>query len=165
MGRKEAGFSLVEVALAAAVLTVGTLGFLATMTTTLQMESQSKDTVIATRAAQDALDEMWNLSRQDYGAVYETFGGAIFDVEGLDCPPDREAVGTIIIYRNEAVAKVVLDLSLDLDLDRNGIANENSDKAPEELRFLPVRVHLEWQTPFGRRIHDLDTFIYNREED
>lgn len=165
MHAEESGFTLVEVAVAAAVLTIGTLGFLATMAGTIQMDSQSSDTVVAMRAAQDKLDEIWNLARQDYSQVYDAFGGATFDVPGLEEAPGRQAVGDVLIYRNEATVKAVLDLSLDLDLDRNGTANENVEKPSEELRFLPVRVHLEWQTPFGVRTHDLDTFIYNREEE
>lgn len=163
MRTREEGFTLVETAIASIVLTVGTLGFMATMAGTMQMDTQSADTVVALRAAQDQIDSLWNLAGVDFVQVHATFAGVYFAVEGLDPPPGRQAVGQVIIYDNEAEAKVALDLSLDIDLDRNGTANENVTKAVADLRFLPMRVHLEWQTPFGIRRHDLDTIIYNRE--
>jgi hypothetical protein len=159
MKNGQGGFSLVEVAVAASVLCVGTLGFLAVMAGTIQMDSQSAESVVALRAAQDKLDEIWNLSRLDYEAVYDTYAGTTFEVDGLD------GEGTVTIYSNEATARALMDLSLDLDLDRNGVANEDLNKDPVDLRFLPVRVRIEWQTPFGVRTHDLDTFVYNREEE
>ena len=163
MRAPEEGFSLVETAVASVVLTIGTLGFLATMAGTTQMDTQTAETLVAIRAAQDEIDAIWNVAGLDFLQVHPTYSGVYFEVEGLDPPPGRTEVGQVIIFDNEANAKSALDLSLDVDLDRNGIANEDVIKAPADLRFLPVRVRLEWQTPYGIRRHDLDTIIYNRE--
>lgn len=158
------GFTLVEVMMGAAILTVGTLGFLGVMAGTIDMDSRTNESVVAMRAAQGRLDGMWNLARRDFAQVHPTHAGAFFAVEGLVAPEGRQGVGQVIIFDNEALAKAELGLSPDLDLDRNGTANENMSKPASELRFLPVRVHVEWVTPFGVRTHDLDTIIYNRED-
>ncbi len=164
MRNTEQGFTLVEVAVAGAILTVGLLGFVAALSKTIEMDSRTNETVMAMRAAQDVIDEMWDLSRQDYWAVHDSYNGTDFDVEGLIPAGDRSAVGQVFIYDNEAAAKAALASSADIDLDRNGTANENMSKAPSQLRFLPVRVRVQWETPFGTRTHDLHTIIYNREE-
>ena len=164
MRTTQKGTTLVEVVMASSILAVGALGYISVMTTSIQMDSQTGDTTLAMRAAQDKLEEIWNLSRLDFSEVHSTFAGQIFDVDGLEQVPGSDGVGLVAIYGIEATAKAVFDLSMDLDLDRNGSFNEDAEKAPEDLRFLPVRIHLEWQSPFGIRSHDLDTFIYDREE-
>ena len=159
----KAGFTVLEVLMAAMILTVGTMGFLALMAGTIQMEGQSSESVRAVSAAQDKMDEIWDLSRQDFSGVYDAFQGQAFDVAGLEAVPSRSSVGDVTVYDNEAAAREALGLSSDLDLDRNGIANENEIKGSGDLRLLPARIHLEWQTPFGVRTYDLFTIIYNSE--
>ncbi len=155
---------MLEVMVATCVITIGTLGFLAAMAGTIQMDSQSNESVVGMNAAKDKLDEIWNQAEVDYSTLYSTYQGQTFDVAGLEPNPALESVGLVTIYNNEATAKAILDLSLDIDLDRDGIANENEDIAADDMAFIPVRVHIEWMTPFGVRSHDLDTFVYNRED-
>ena len=163
MDARERGFTLVETVAASAVLTIGTLGLLATVAGTIQMDAESADSVVAIRAAQAKLDDIWSMATRDFEQVYPTYAGTTFAVDRLIATAGRPAVGEVILYRNEATAKAALELSNDLDIDRNGVASENVEKDPAKLKLLPVRIRLEWRTPFGKRRHDLETIIYNRE--
>jgi len=88
------GFTLVEIALAMVILTVGILALLATITPSLYSEQTSREFDLAKTAAANKLEE---IRGYDFATVYATYNNTYFAVTGLTAPATQTNPGFINI--------------------------------------------------------------------
>lgn len=87
--RPHAGFSLLEVMLAFAILVIGLFTVISAMGMSSQVRQRSRALGLATQAAQAEIERLQALGFDS------TYNGKTFGVQGLQPLPGRSAVGTI----------------------------------------------------------------------
>ena len=172
-----AGFSLVEVLIAAVILAVAITGIAGSMLSSMALNRVNRDTAVAQQAARRALEELRGVPFEEVFAVFnanpgDNPGGLVaergpgFAVAGLDLvvgDPDGLAgriefpvvpVGGLQELREDVVD---VGLSMPRDLDGDG-AIDLLDHA-DDYTLLPVRAIVEWRGVTGVRRIELETML------
>ena len=159
---RAAGFSLLEVVISLAVVSVGLLGFSKAILDSMVLNQMNKEGGIARRAAKQVLGDIEATAFAEVFARYnavqvddlpgDNLPGA-FAVEGLR-PLDDDAdglVGEILfpddvawdgsLVLREDLVDARLGMPLDLDLDGTIDADDHAD----DYQLLPVLVRVEWR--------------------
>ncbi len=176
--RSRAGFALVEVMMAAVVLTVAISGLSASILVAMSLNRVNRDTAIAQQAARRTLEEItsrtfsetfaaYNANVGDDAGLMSAAPGANFAVQGLrTLPGDADGLCGRVIFPTQLVGGVeqlredVVDAELGMPLDLNGDLGviDGLDHAAN-YRLLPVRVRVEWQGAIGPRHVDMETIL------
>ena len=166
-GNPQAGFSLLELAITSALLSVGLLAYMMQITLVPQMIQTDRETTLALNAARARLEMM-----RDYGTFEQTYAaynsitgddpagaaGANFAVAGLTVragdpdgmcgqvrfPEDPANPGTLVEGWTDA------GLGCPCDMNRDGDTADTYFGGGANYRLLPVAVRVEWQTANGR---------------
>lgn len=176
--RSRAGFALVEVMMAAVVLTVAISGLSASILVAMSLSRVNRDTAIAQQAARRTLEEIesrtfseifaaYNANAGDDVGLLSAAPGANFAVQGLSAlPGDADGLCGRVIFPTqlnggvEQLREDVVDAELGMPLDLNGDLGviDALDHAAN-YRLLPVRVRVEWQGAIGPRHVDMETIL------
>ncbi len=176
--RSRAGFALVEVMMAAVVLTVAISGLSASILVAMSLNRVNRDTSIAQQAARRTLEEIesrtfseifaaYNANVGDDAGLLSAALGANFAVQGLNpLPGDADGQCGRVIFPTqlnggiEQLREDVVDVELGMPLDLNGDLGviDGLDHAAN-YRLLPVRVRVEWQGAIGPRRVDMETIL------
>lgn len=160
--RARGAFSLLELTVVLAILSVAVMLFLQTMMASSRMDPVSEETRVASEAARVRLEEMRALP---YDVIFRSYNedpaddplgpgtapGAWFAVPGLELPASATAVGWVDFPGTGAMlSENVTDAQLGMprDLDADGVV-DGDDHASDAI-LLPVRVRLEWASKTGR---------------
>jgi type II secretory pathway pseudopilin PulG len=192
MRNKEAGLTLIEVVIAAAVLAVVFSMTVQAILSSYDMNTRSREDAIALAAAQDMVAQIRNSQPTD---VATNFAGMTFTVDGLQAP----VVGGVAVPQGEVI--VIADETPDeaaygrdllkplgpdgLDLNGNGTrwdiitvasgkcpfpvdldgtaAIDNDKVLPADMRLVPVVVVVSWQAKNGLSRVQLMTFVVDRD--
>jgi len=160
---RRCGFTLIEVTIVIAILSVAVGLFAQTMVASARLDPVSEETRMAAEAARMELEDMraldfaqifasYNANPADDPAGAGSAPGAWFAVPGLVPVPGAAGVGHVIFPTvggtlNESVTDVSLGMPHDLDGD--GLI-DNADHSTNAI-ILPVRVELEWASRSGRQ--------------
>jgi type II secretory pathway pseudopilin PulG len=141
-----AGFSVLEVLVAAAIITVGVLGLLAAFPNALQTMRNSRETEIAMAAARSELDMIRAMPFPDpqhtgNPNILNTYNNVSFTAVGLAPPPGGGPMG-LVTFLTEAQASAAFGgINCNFDLD----SNTNSTAAPNyNFVVYPVKVEVRW---------------------
>jgi type II secretory pathway pseudopilin PulG len=161
--RSRCAFSLVEVAVMIAILSVAVTLFGQSMLASARLDPVSEETRLAAEAARIELEDMralpferifrsYNEDPADDPAGAASAPGAWFPVAGLKAPAGAPGVGHVIFPTvggalHESVADEMLGMPHDLNGD--GIIDANDHSA--DAIILPVRIQLEWASKSGRQ--------------
>lgn len=176
--RSRAGFALVEVMMAAVVLTVAISGLSASILVAMSLSRVNRDTAIAQQAARRTLEEIesrtfseifaaYNANAGDDVGLLSAAPGANFAAQGLSAlPGDADGLCGRVIFPTqlnggvEQLREDVVDAELGMPLDLNGDLGviDALDHAAN-YRLLPVRVRVEWQGAIGPRHVDMETIL------
>lgn len=173
--RRRAGFTLVEVTLCGAVLLIGALGLVGSITSSAVMGEATREITEAHLAARRVVEDMVRLGAREAFVRYNAeplddpggfIPGPAFDVPGLSAPADDPdgRVGEIVFPVDPAAPGVVREdlpfdeFGLPRDLDADGVI-DGEDHA-EDFIVLPVEVRVEWTGSGGRRRLVLETLLW-----
>jgi prepilin-type N-terminal cleavage/methylation domain-containing protein len=161
--RRRGAFSLVEVAVVIAILSVAVTLFGQSMLASAQLDPVSEETRLAAEAARMQLEDMHALPFEQIFRSYDedsaddpagagSAPGAWFAVRGLTAPAGAPGVGHVLFPTvggalRESVADEMLGMPHDLNGD--GIVDANDHSA--DAIILPVRIQLEWASKSGRQ--------------
>lgn len=163
---RRAGFSLLEVAIATVVLTMGISAVLSVIVKYTRIVRVNNESTIAQQAARQMLERMQEATFAQVFATYNT--STADDPGGVGTAPGRNfVVAGLPVQRNDADGRVgeinfpmngtqlrenVTDLPLGMPRDLNG-----SGGAPDALNhatdyvLLPVTITLRWRGASGNR--------------
>jgi prepilin-type N-terminal cleavage/methylation domain-containing protein len=138
----EAGFTLLEVTVALAIITVAMLGLASTMAATLTTGETSTDTRIALGAVRGQIEDM---RATDFSVLHSSWTGRVFGVAELRAPEGGGPHGSVT-FLTEAEASDYLRAAGGpglVDLDADGIAGESEAPAPGWSAYA-VRFTVQW---------------------
>lgn len=176
MGSSQAGFTLIEVMIAIAMVAIGLSTYVVSIALASVTSEVNRQSALAIRAGQQQMEQ---LKGADFATVFASFNwvpaddpgvpgsapGASFDVDGLD-PIDGDPDGRVgeISFPVTAGALGVLreDLALSalgmpLDLDGDGVVDASDHSG--DYRLLPVRVRLQWRGRAGTSRLEFKTIL------
>ncbi|GEM_PF-3938586 len=149
-GKNQTGFTLIEVMIAAVVLSIALLGFMALVPTVAQLSETAGESNAALAASHQLSEAIRQYADSDFGYVYRAYNsattddpngtgtapGATFTVSGLPT-----AVGTVTFYtdENENEPKVGLP---NRDLNNNGLTTDADVSA--DYTVLPFKITVTW---------------------
>lgn len=156
-------FTLIEVVVAAAVLTLILLGLIGTLSVDAQLRQQTRQSSLALGVLEAELDRLRPLA-------IETIVPLIRDAAPADEPRSVEEVvirdaGGRLLLEGELTVEVLDELQtqeafgLEAPPDLDG--NEDPDDSERTaFPYIPVRLTLTWTTPDGPRTESVDTMLY-----
>lgn len=173
----EAGFSLVELAISVAILTVAISGIAGSILSAHALNRVNEESALAQEAVQRVIEEMrarpfaeafaaYNGSVADDGALGAPAAGSGFAVPGLDLRREdadglvgRVVFPSVLAGGAEELREDVEDEALGMprDLDADG-AVDAADHAGD-YAVLPVRVLVEWRGVRGDRTWAVETML------
>lgn len=153
--RTEAGFTLIELMIAAAVLMVGLLATASSVLTSQRLNVQSRETTRAVEGAKAMIERMrgedfrllfarYNDDEADDPEGSGTGPGASFDVPGL-AGPGGTAAGAVSFTLDEPA------LGVDLNGDGDAVDDLGNSILGLDYLVLPFTVAVEWVGITGRR--------------
>jgi type II secretory pathway pseudopilin PulG len=161
-GTHEAGFTILEAAVAMAVLAVALLSLWSTLIYCSRSNLAAEQKKRAVNAAQAKIEE---LKAQDFATLIADYGpgGTIGDTFAVPTLDDSQAVaqGRIVFGVNEPTALGTDGAPLPLDL--NGDGDDTDTDVSGDYQLLPVRVVVSWKGALGAQRVDLRTLL--RKED
>jgi prepilin-type N-terminal cleavage/methylation domain-containing protein len=161
--RRRCAFSLVEVTVVIAILSVAVTLFGQSMLASAKLDPVSEETRLAAEGARVQLEDMRALSFEQLFRSYNedpaddpggagSAPGAWFAIPGLKPPPGALAVGHVMFPTvGGALQESFADETLGMphDLDGDGIIDGNDHSG--DAIILPVRIQLEWASKSGRQ--------------
>lgn len=150
--KQRQGFTLIELTVVMAILTVAVLFFTQVMLASRRLDPVAEESRLAAEAARIRLEEMRALPfEQIFGAYRSGQPNARFDVAGLSPAPGQDSVGRIELPELAGALREDIEnkaWGLPRDLNRDGEVDA-SDHALDAL-ILPVTVRLEWASKSGK---------------
>jgi prepilin-type N-terminal cleavage/methylation domain-containing protein len=160
---RQAGFTLIEVVITAAVLFIGLLAMTSTSWVVHSLRGTYADKQLAHQGLQGVIEDLYALgeiARDDEDGwaptILERFGpggdiGETFNVRGLEAWPDEASVGRVTIVTNETLTDEELGVALGMPRDLNGDGAVNDTDVSDDAVLLPVIVELRWRGEAGNR--------------
>jgi len=154
--RREAGFTLFEVAVALALLAVGVLAICTSILATVNLYGTAKEREVAAAAALSKADELW---RAPFGDLYRDYSaaspGEYFDVPDLEVPAGRPAVGRVVFLRESqiggaGVAGRGADSYFGQTIDLNG-DGDTGDGPFAGAPIHPIAIEVQYRSRYGTK--------------
>lgn len=163
-GRRQAGFTLVEIMISASVLVVGLLGFAQVIAFSVGSTTTNQESNLAIEAARAKIEEIQTANFDDLFELYNQIGGddpggagtapgSTFTVPGLQPDPNDPDgfVGQVIIpamVGNAGAWEIREDiqdagLGMPRDLSGDGIIDQLDHS--DDYGILPVQVRVQWR--------------------
>jgi prepilin-type N-terminal cleavage/methylation domain-containing protein len=150
------GFSLVEISVVLAIVTVAVAMLSQTLGSATRLDPVTRETAIASGAIHDVIEQMHN---HPFGQIFASYNqradddpggpgtapGSRFPVDGLMPIPGSSSVGTISFPAIEGrLREDVSDAQLGMPRDLNGDGIVDSRDHSNDCVLFPVRVRVEW---------------------
>jgi hypothetical protein len=155
--RSQRGFSIVEMVVVFAIVTIAISMFARTMASSKKLDPVATESTIAASAARTILERMKNHPFEQIFPLYNTVPGddpggvgtapgAFFDVEGLTPIAPGVKCGTVVFptrtgqFLREDVEDALLGMPRDLNAD--GVID--SQNHANDCLIIPIRIRVEW---------------------
>ena len=181
LSKKRKGFTLVEIAMAAAVLTIAAGGLMSSIVASMALTRVNNETALAQSYARRAIENMQGV---DFADVFRTFNadpdddpagvgtapGANFAAFGLeplaadaDGRPGQITFPSIVVGGVEQLRENIDDPALGMPRDLNGDGHPpDALNHAADYRVLPVRVRVQWRGAAGPRTITIETLLTSR---
>jgi prepilin-type N-terminal cleavage/methylation domain-containing protein len=155
---RRAGFTMIEVVLAMALLSIALLALMSGVISSMTLVEANRQDSLAMNAARDKVAEM---SAKPFDKVFTSFRGHTFAVAGLQAPGGGESGRVLFPMNGTNLSETVTDptLLMPRDLNLDGDSNDSNVTVGHEL--LPVKVRILWETVQGPRTLDLNIILTN----
>jgi prepilin-type N-terminal cleavage/methylation domain-containing protein len=178
--RKREGFTLVEIAMASAVLTIAAGGLMSSIVASMALTRVNNETALAQTYARRAIENMQGVDFADVFATFNndpdddpggagTAAGANFQAFGLepmaadaDGRPGQISFPAIVVGGVEQLREDVDDPALGMPRDLNGDGHTDALDHAANYRVLPVRVRVQWRGAAGPRTITVETLLTSR---
>ncbi len=177
--RRRAGFSLIEVLIAGAVVAIAVVGAVGSIASTAKLGRANEETTRAYQAGRQMVEQLMAVQMNQALALYNESGaddpggagtapGPSFAVFGLDArPEDRDGqVGRLLFPTDPADPAVLredlVEASFGMPRDLTGDDAIDGVDHSHDYFVLPVRVRLEWRGVSGNRTLEIDTLLAAR---
>jgi hypothetical protein len=175
--RNRAGFSVVEMAIAAVVLTVAVCGLSGSVVSAVALNRVNHETALAEAAVRGAMEQVtgapfaeafarFNTDPTDDPAGPGTAPGGTFAVAGLRgdgaALPGRIVFPTVDAGGGPELRENVEDAALGMPRDLNGDGNIDALDHAGNYRLLPVRVSVTWRGVSGLRNLTIESLLCAR---
>jgi len=162
-GPLEGGFSLLEVMIAAMVITIAVVTLIGTLMYTDRLQQVTQTNQLVTYGIKQICETIRAYEFSEIYLAYNPSGtlGDDFDIPGLAAQSgDSDGqVGKITLYIDETATVASLDLPRDLNGD-----NDASDAdVSTDYRLLPVKATVAWNDTWGNHTYSIYTFMVNLE--
>lgn len=178
--RSRAGFTLIDVMMAAIVLAVAISGLSGSILVALSLNRVNRDTAVAQQAARLAIEQ---LESRTFNEIFAAYNGNAGDNAGLGTPavgPGFAVAGleplpgdadgmcgrfmfpVTVVGGVEQLREDVVDANLGMPLDLDGANGIDAANHATDYRLLPVRIRVEWQSRVGPRQLDFETMLSMR---
>ena len=171
--RRQAGMTLVELAVSITVLAFALCAAASTVITTGALNQKNHETEVARRAAENMIEVLRNT---DFTRVFQTYNSAtsddpngagtapgnLFAVKGLTPLPGAPGgvAGQIFFpSAGPALYENVNDASLGMPRDLNADGVVDAANHVGDNHVLPVRVRVQWKSKNGPRTVELSTLL------
>ena len=171
---ERAGFSLIEMSVAAVVLTVAVCGLSGSMVSSVALDRVNHETALAEAAVRGTMEKIGGTTFSEAFARFNadpaddpdgagTAPGATFAVKGL-----RGAAGalpgriTFPVGAPDQLREDVVDAALGMPRDLNGDGVVDAADHSGNYRLLPVRVSVTWRGVSGVRTLTVETLLCTR---
>lgn len=181
LSARRRGFTLVEVAVAAGVLTIAAGGLMSSIVASMALNRVNNETGLAQAYAQRAIERMKGVIFADVFATFNrdpgddpngagTAAGANFDAFGLDPfltdldgRPGEISFPVVDFGGVSQLREEVVDPAWGMprDLNGDGLPPDTLDHAAD-YRLLPVRVRVQWRGATGERSITVETLLTSR---
>jgi prepilin-type N-terminal cleavage/methylation domain-containing protein len=150
------GFSLVEIVVVFAIVTIAISMFARTLASAKRLDPMATETTVAASAARTMIEKMKNHPFEQVFALYDkvpgddpggagTAPGAQFDVEGLTPPTPGGKCGTIEFPAQGGLLREDVEdanLGMPRDLNADGVVDGLDHSA--DCVIMPVRIRIDW---------------------
>lgn len=178
--RSCAGFTLIDVMMAAVVLAVAISGLCGSILVAMSLNRVNRDTAVAQQAARLAIEQLegrafnevfaaYNGNVADDAGLITAAPGGGFAVAGLEPLPGdadgqcgRVMFPVTLVAGSEQLREDVADAALGMPMDLNGDGLVDALNHAADYRLLPVRIRVEWQGSRGARQLDFETMMSMR---
>ena len=155
----QAGFTLVEVAIAVIVLLVGLMALSASAVRVQGLARAARERMAAQNALRAKAEEIRSISRAGladplgWGLHVTNAMGALatFPVEGLTPIEGQTTVGAVQLVTNETLDDESLGVELGMPRDLDGDWQATSTAVAGSARLLPVLLEARWLSPWGEQ--------------
>jgi len=156
---EQAGFTLIEVALAVIVLLVGLVALSASAVRVQGLARAARERMTAQNALRAKTEEVRSISRaglnDPLGWGVSVSNGvaalATFQVEGLNPVPGQASVGSVRLVTDETVEDATLGVELGMPRDLNADGLATNPSVVTTARLLPVIFEVRWNSPWGEQ--------------
>jgi prepilin-type N-terminal cleavage/methylation domain-containing protein len=156
------GFTLVELAVGIAILTIGTLAMLSTVVASQKLETSNRERLLARMGAQSVVRDVQITARavaaeqglEDWGTNFIAELSAPNNwvpVDGLQPWSNLQNVCEVVIVNDETASDDDLGFELGMPRDLNGDGVVDDTAVTSEGKLFPVIVRVRWETPAGQR--------------
>ena len=177
---ERAGFTLLEVMVAAVVLAVGVASVSGAMVSAIALNNVNRETSLAQQAARMMIE---TVRATNFGDTFETFNLSPFDdplgpasaagqnfaVAGLSPQPgDADNMAGQIVFPTVVAGAVdflredVVDADLGMPRDLNADGLIDALNHANDYQILPVRVRVAWRGFSGNRALELESVLVER---
>lgn len=174
---RRAGFSVVEMSIAAVVLTVAVCGLSGSVVSAVALNRVNRETALAEAAVRGTMEQitgapfarafaMFDADPADDPAGAGTAPGATFAVRGLNgvggALPGRIDFPTVTVAGTPDLREDVVDARWSMPRDLDGDGNVDAADHSGNYRLLPVRVSVTWSGMSGVRTMTVESLLCAR---
>ena len=163
-GRKQSGFTILEVMIGVGILAIAVLGLVASLSSTIVGSGTTTDTQLAMEGVRGQIEDM--RAHPDFSTLLATYNNRTFNIAGLRPRSSGTPHGTIT-FLTEAQAKAywaVAGAPQLVDLDWTGAFDPDTTDAPAaDWGAYAVRVTVTWgdRTANTDRTIEMQTMLFN----
>ena len=159
--RGNAGFTLIELAIAISVLMIGMVTVLSATSRMHSLRKQTRERTLAQNAVR-SMTERIHARSYEFSSAPDTwaanmvaalgpdgeFGGG-FDVRGIATLDDRPSDGTITVLTDERTTAQDAKFRIGMPRDLNGDGDADDSDVSGDARILPVLLEVRWRSQSG----------------
>ena len=161
--RKQAGFTLIEMAISVSILMIGIVSVVAATSRMHSLRQATREQTLAMNGMRSIGERIHAASARlsgdtadwarDLGEIYGPGGsfGESFDVQGLAPFGDDDAVGSIQLITDETTSDAGLGFQVGMPRDLNGDNDATDTDVSLNARILPVLLTVVWTGRQGRQ--------------
>jgi prepilin-type N-terminal cleavage/methylation domain-containing protein len=155
---RRAGFTVIEVVMAMAMIAIALLALMSEILSSMTLIEANRQDSLAVNAARDKVAEM---SAKPFDKVFASFKSHTFPVPGLQAPGGGNPGRVLFPMSGGNLCETVVDpaMLMPRDLNLDGDATDTNVSTGYEL--LPTKIQVTWQTVQGPRTLELNVILTN----
>jgi len=152
------GFTIVEVVMAMAMISVALLALMSTVISTMTLVEVNRQDSLAMNAARNKVAEM---AAKPFDKLFSSFRGHTFPVAGLQRGNGANPGRVVFPQTGNQLSETVTDRNLLMPRDLNLDGDASDNNVSTEYELLPVKIVIDWDTVQGARTIEFNIVLTN----